>query len=53
MMKNERRDVRERLETNITVCLEVKKEGPGTNTNWFIKTMYFMIFSSIANNKVQ
>lgn len=48
MTKNKRKNVRERLEKNMKVGLEVKKEGPGTNTNWFSKTMSFFTFSSIA-----
>lgn len=47
-----KRDVKERPETNTTICLEVKKKGPGTNTNLFITTVLFII-SSIANSKVQ
>lgn len=40
---------------NTKFGLEVKKEGEGprTDTNWFTKTMTFMIFSSSVNIKVQ
>lgn len=33
MRKNKRRDMRERLEANVKVSLEIKKEGPTTNIN--------------------
>lgn len=48
--RNKRRDVSKRLEKkNMKVGLEVKKEGegPGNNTNWFTKTMTFLIFSDL------
>lgn len=45
--------MRERLETNIKISLEIKKKGPSANINRFIDTMYFIIFSSIAKNKFQ